>query len=83
MATRRGVEDGNGDDGRGDVVDVAMIEELERVLTTTRFVTADELVARGGPVMPTPPPATTSMTVTEPLGERPPLPRRPRGTDHA
>jgi hypothetical protein len=58
------------------VIDLDVLEEMERVLATTSFVTAEDLVTRGGVVVPTPRPAASTMAPTELPGERPPLPRR-------
>jgi hypothetical protein len=64
---------------QGQPIDPSVLQEMERVLTSTTFLTAEDLVARGGVVdvdVPTPQRETDRVEITELPGERTPLPRR-------
>ncbi|MBI2706521.1 MAG: hypothetical protein HYX32_14705 [Actinobacteria bacterium] len=61
---------------RHDDIDMATLKEVERLLHTTTFVTADELVA-GGPVdMPPPAPPTQPVEAIVESDDTSPLPKR-------
>jgi hypothetical protein len=63
----------------GEAVDPSVLQEMQRVLTSTTFLTAEDLVARGGVVdfdVPASRAGADRVEITELPGERMPLPRR-------